>query len=64
MGWFWWILGAAVLLYCGAVRLLAGKMAFAAVPAAGGVLCILLGIGMLRFPGNPILMGEIGRAHV
>ena len=47
MGWFWWILGAAVLLYCGAVRLLAGKMAFAAVPAAGGVLCILLGTGML-----------------
>ena len=55
MGWFWWILGAAVLLYCGAVRLLAGKMAFAAVPAAGGVLCILLGTGILRFPGNPVL---------
>lgn len=55
MGWFWCTVGAAALLYCGAVRLLAGKMAFAAVSAVGGAFSALLGLGMLRFPGNLVL---------
>ena len=57
MGIVWCIIGTLVLLYCGGVWFMAGKMRFVRVPAAGSLMGLILGVLLLLFPGNGLLHG-------
>ena len=64
MGIFWFLMGAGVLLYCVAVRLRAGRMAFMRLVAAGGGLALLAGIWRILSPAGmlPRILSGLGLA--
>ena len=64
MGIFWCLMGAGVLLYCAAVRLRAGRMAFMRLVAAGGGLALLAGIWRILSPAGmlPRILSGLGLA--